>query len=386
MKNITAALIFPETEPSVPGMAKLLVFFDALSYYLPTESDGSNNRGNKFLTNLCTAYAPAPLGEDLSRFCRLLREMETGRPDEIVRLFSAASAPIASGQVRDQDEISAGSVYSALQKDTETKTGILNKERLWQARLILKLAEMLIKKEAEVKLGLEQAATVEQKILSSLKGSGEMETGTLADLNNHGKPQYPEAARILPEEGFLEASDLLIPLRVKAWAELYLADSLYPNPLILVTTIPESGALLLDGYENIWGRDAKKLFSLSIPAVSPSGMKDTWDQYLESRNTFRVAAKENMQCFAQFLQEKASMAGSAPTCHEDTMLAENVSAWEKKVKMHFPDTEADFKKLDFYCLPNISFTEMFQRLFLLEGPVPGNKAQHSTALVAILNL
>jgi hypothetical protein len=382
---MTSSLIFPETEPSIPDIAKLLIFFDALSYYLPTESERKNTRDNKFFAKFCTAYAPAPLGDDLSRFSRLLHEMESSRADELSRLFSAANAPIATGQIQDQDETSAGSVYSALQTDTEPKTSILYKERLWQARLILKLAEMLDKKEAEVRVGLAQISSVEQKVFAYLAGSGEAETDALTGLYGHDKLQYPKSDGILPNEFSLETSGLLIPLRLKAWAELYLADTSCPPPLILVTANQESSAILLDGYENIWRRDVKKLFSLSIPAFNPTNIEGSWDQYLSSRNIFREAVQENMEHFAGFLQKTASINRPAPDNQDDARLAENVSAWEAEVKGHFPDTETDFKKLVFYCFPNISFAELFQRLFRLEGPVSANKSKHPTALLAILN-
>jgi hypothetical protein len=385
MEHMTSALIFPETEPSVPGMAKLLLFFDALSYYLPTESDGTGSRANNFFTNLCTAYAPAPLGSDLSRFSRLLREMETSRTDELARLFSAANTAFATGQVRDQDETSAGNLYSALQKDTGMQINNLNKERLWQARLILKLAEMLDKKEAEVRLGLAQVSAVEQKVFASLEGSGDAEMDALTELYGHNKAQQPGTDEILPAQYSLETSGLLIPLRVKAWAELYLADPSSSYPLMLVTANPESGAILLDGYENVWRRDADKLFSLSIPAVNPADMGNAGDQYLSARNAFREAARENIKYFAGFLQETAFVAGSAPLAREDSGLAENVSAWEAKVTGHFPGTETGFKKLAFYCFPNISCAELFQRLFHLEAPVPANKPNPPAALLAILS-
>jgi len=386
MEHVTSALSFPETEPSIHGMAKFLIFFDALSYYLPTESDRANNRDNSFFTNLCTGYAPAPLGEDLARFNRLLREMETSRPGEFSRLFSAAKAPVATGPARDQDENSASSVLSAMQMDADTKTSIQYKERLWQARLVLKLAEMLDRREAEVRQGLAQVSSDEHKVFASLEGLGEAQTDDLAELSSPGKLQHPKGDDILPDEPSLGTSGLLIPLRLKAWAELYLADSSGQLPVVLATANPESGLTLLDGYENTWRRDPRKLFSLSIPALQLAGIEGAWDQYLTSRNTFREAAQENLEYFARFLQETAGLAGSATANQEEiSMLAENISTWEEKVKVHFPGRKTDLQKLDLYCFPGISLAELFHKLFHLEGPVPANKQEHPTGLLAILN-
>jgi hypothetical protein len=67
------------------------------------------------------------------------------------------------------------------------------------------------------------------------------------------------------------------------------------------------------------------------------------------------------------------------------MLAENISAWEKKVTIHFPGPETGFRKLDFYSFPGTSTVELLQRLFRLEGPVPAHKREHPTGVLAILN-
>jgi hypothetical protein len=386
MKKVTSALIFPETEPSIHGVAKLLIFFTALSYYLPTETDGAINRSSIFFTNLCAGYAPAPLGDDLSRFKRLLREMETSRPDELSRLFSTAKAPMAAGHARDQDETSAAGVYSALSKDAEIKTSTRYKERLWQARLILKLAEMLDRREMEVRQGLAQVSSVEQQVFASLTGFGETEMADLTELNGLDKLQRQKSKDNLPHESSLETSGMLISLRLKAWAELYLADSSDLHTLILASANAESGAILLDSYENTWRRDPKILFSLSIPAVNPADIEGAWDQYLASRNAFRATVHENIEYFARFLQETATSAELPPHNREEiSLLTKNVSAWEEKVQVHFPDPETRFKKLVFYCFPGISFAELFQRLYHVDGPIPANnKQQRPTALLAIL--
>ena len=386
MELTPSALIFPETEPSVPAAAKLLLFFAALSYYLPTEADGPKDRNSGFFTDLCTGYAPAPLGHDLSRFNRLLREMETSRPDEFSRLFSAARTPGGSGLARDRDETSAGSVYSALHMDVGAKAAILNKERLWQARLILKLAELLNRREAEVRQGLAQISSVEQKLFAALGGLGEAETDDPAELSGPDKLLHPKAAEILAPESWPATSGLLIPLRLKAWAELYLADPSDPHPLILVTANPESGSSLLDGYENTWRRDPQKLFSLAIPAFHLTAAAESAEQYLASRNTFRRAARDTLEYFAGLLRETAASTRPATDNQEEAaILAENISAWEEKANIHFPGPGKESRKLDFYCFPAVSCAELLQRLFHLDGPAPAkNKQQHRTGILAVL--
>lgn len=386
MEYSTSALIFPETVPSRHGVAELLLFFETLSYYLPTEADGIKSRDKDLFTTLCTGHAPAPLGDDLSRFNRLLREMETSRPDEFARLFSAATLSMSAGQARDQDETSAAGVFSALRKDAAIQTSIRYKERLWQARLILKLAEMLDRREEEVRQGLAEVAAVEQKIFASLEGLAEAATTAPAESSCRDRLQHPKPAYLRTDEPSLATSGLLLPLRLKAWAELYLANSPDLHPPVLVTANPECGSSLLDGYENSWRQEAEKLFSLSIPAVTPTGMERSWESCLASRNRFRAAVEANLEYFVERLRKTAAFPGSAPENPEEaSMLSKNLAAWEQQVGLHFPGPETGCKKLDFYCFPGIAFAELFQRLFHLQGAMTANKQHHRTALLAILN-
>ena len=383
MKKVSA-LIFPETEPSIQTIAKLLIFFDSLSYYLPTEWDPANSKNKSFLTNLCSPYVPAPLTEEeLFRFNRLLREMETSRPGELSRLFSTVTAPLATGQVRDLDETSASRVYSALQKGAETIASIRYKERLWQARLILKLAEMLDRREAEVRQGLAQISCVEQKVFAALEGRNEPESDD--PVVNPDKPKQPIEDDILPAEPSIGTSGLLTTLRLKAWAELFMADSSEQQPLILVAVNPECGLTLLDGYENIRHQAPVKLFSLVIPSLHFACNKEAEATYQADRQTFRNAVHENMEYLARYLQETADSAESKANSREKlSELAKNLSSWEKNVKHYLPASEKSIRKLDFYCFPSISFAELFQHIFHLKVPVPEKKMKQPAGILAIL--
>ena len=205
-------------------------------------------------------------------------------------------------------------------------------------------------------------------------------------MSGPDESQHPKRDNILPDETTQASTVPLIPLRLKAWAELYLEDTSGQRPLVLATANSESGSILLDGYENGWRQEPEKLFSLPIPDVSLPDREGTWDQYLTSRNTFRQAVQENLGYLAQYLQKTGSIAESAlynPEKH--SMLEENISNWEEKIKAHFPDRNTGFTKLDFFCFPGIPFSELFQRLFHLEESVPANNREHPTAILAILN-
>jgi hypothetical protein len=377
-----SALIYPETVPFLNFLAKLLIFFDSLSYYEPTESARTDNEESLFLANLCFPYVPAPLtADELFRFNRLLREMNTSRHDELSRLFSAAAAPLATGLARDPDETSSARVYSSLQQDAETKATIRYNERLWQARLVLKLAEILDKREAEVREGLTRVSFVEQKLYAALEGDNEPGSTELADIKGLDKLKH-QLTEDIPSTG---PSSLLITLRLKAWAELYLADISEQPPMILVTANQDYGAVILDGYENIRRRAPEKLFTLPLPVFHFTNKEDEEAKYLTDRKTFRKTTHETIEFLSNYLHETAGSSDSSKSGREKpALLIENLSRWEENLKHCFPASGNLYRQLDFYCFPGSSHTELFQRIFRLEAPVQKNRLNYPTGILAVL--
>ena len=387
MEPLSSALIFPETEPSIHDIGKLLFFFNSLSYYLPTESDAEDLIDQNLFENLCAGYVPAPLHEDLSRFNHLLGEMENSRSGDLARLFSSAKSPIATGQIRDKDEASSSSILSALQEDNGEKAHIQLKERLWQARLILKLAELLKRRESEVRQGLAKVSSDEQKNFASLEGSNGTEPGDSAQFSALEKPLYLKGKIEYPEDYSAAGSAMLVPLRIKAWAELFLADSSPNRPFVLVTTSRDNGSTILDRYENTWRKTPQKLFSLSIPMFPGlDSSESAKEQYIASRNKLRLAAKENLKYFENFLRETAVLHVSSSDRQEDISIdAEHIAAWEETVKIEFPNPATGYQKLDFYCFPGIPSRTLLQRLFHLEPTPSVNEQGYTTGILAILH-
>jgi hypothetical protein len=384
MGPIPSALLFPETEPSAYTIASLLFFFKSISFYLPTESDTAGKNLVNLFENLCKAYVPAPLHEDLARFNRLLREMETSRSDDLTRLFSVARAPFTTGQIRDKDEISSDSVFSALQSKTEMKISAADKERLWLARLILKLAEILDRRETEVRQGLARVALSEQRVFASLEGISNMDTEDLAELPEIDKLKLVPGTK----SGFAEltrgASSLLTPLRVKAWAELFLADTTLHLPPVIVAANSECGSSLLDDCEITWGWSPGKLFTLTLPTFPGlAAEKSAKNDYMKCRNKLQAAAMVQLEYFEAFFNESAAHAQPLPGKHI-ALLADSANSWNKTVKSGLPAITRELKTLDFYRLPGIPLTSLFQKLYHL-GPVHGAvRKDHPSTILAIL--
>jgi hypothetical protein len=384
MEQISSALLFPETEPLVCNIASLLFFFNSISFYLPTESNTAASTPGDLFGNLCRPYVPAPLHEDLARFNRLLHEMETSRSDDLARLFSAAKTTMITGQTGDKDEASSGMVFSALRSKTAMKLSAVHKERLWQARLILKLAELLDRREIEIIQGLARVALSEQRVFASLEGISDIDADDLFELPGCDRLKEASGTKSGSVKPPMGVSPLLAPLRVKAWAELFLSDTTPQRPPVLVAANTDCGSILLDGYEETWHRRPQKLFTLSLPTFyGIETDKSAKNEYMKSRNKLRAAAMVQLEYFENFFREAAATLKPPPET-KIAILAEHAEAWNKTVANGLPVAVTELKTLDMYCLPGISLTSMFQKLFHLAPDIPATHQDHPTSVLAML--
>ena len=134
-------LYFPALRPAPAFSSALTDLVDRLFCYTKVE-DCEPVPG-------CEVRAVAPLGPDRERFLSLLKEM-TGREAEYFKGQLAA----AFGAGRDRDEASGWNLAAALKRDNSVKEPPPGKksgyERLWQARLVLELAERVSAAEMEI--------------------------------------------------------------------------------------------------------------------------------------------------------------------------------------------------------------------------------------------
>lgn len=174
----------------------------------------------------------APLGSDSSRFSSLLREM-TGRDAAVIRGQMLA---LASRSGRDRDEATVGSLTGALHRVGGDQENLEKSrvERIWQARLFLKLAEAVTAAESEVGLALDAVANRQAEMMQALQGGDD-------DAADELLPPPSPQPRPVPRKSFR------IREQLAAWAVFYLLD---PGPeLLLLTDDPEAADLLADEVE-----------------------------------------------------------------------------------------------------------------------------------------
>lgn len=163
MTSLTA-LFFPETSPEPEQLPQLLFFFDTIHHYQASEEPAAAPDPWR---HLCPGYPPLPFHEELPRFTQLIRELK-GNEGEF---YSGQLTAMASRFSDRPDETNVRSLISSLSGPGEPVAAQEDKrkqrekrEELWQARLLLKLAEILRQEERELAQEMAAVAAREQEL------------------------------------------------------------------------------------------------------------------------------------------------------------------------------------------------------------------------------
>lgn len=223
-------LYFPGLRPDEVWAGALLPLIESLVVYGVVEDEPED------IAAPWDLKVVAPLGADRSRFLALLREM-TGREAES---FRAQILAMSSRPGRDRDEATVGNLAGVLHRLGEGGAAVEREkarvERLWQARLFLRLVEVVSASELEVEQGLAVVASRQAEMLKALQGD-DAEDGT-----DESSPAE-SLRRPVPRKSFRSRD------RLAAWAVFYLLDS-GPESLLL-TDDPEAVALIHEEVERL---------------------------------------------------------------------------------------------------------------------------------------
>ncbi len=270
--NTLETLYFPDTVITTDGRL-LFLFFDRVHILQPVEDHEADRQAQDLSDSFmdqrfCQVHTPAPLGADRSRFLHLVRDIEKRTDDYAAQLSSLAIASLSAPA--DDKEESRYSLISSLfdtlpddsaagKKETERQAG------LWQARLVLAIAEILDHADEEVADALTSLNRSQADLFDRLLGKDDEfdEQNPFTDLS-----QVPEKV-ISPRAG-------LNRHRFKAWLTLFGAAEL-PAWWLWTTSRPEVADSILEMYETRCGKAAIPLLRLELPAAAGIKLQDHGD-------------------------------------------------------------------------------------------------------------
>jgi len=294
------ALYFPRTSPSTRQLTQELVFFDKIFHYLAAEAEESTT--DETTAGLCEGYPPVPFHGDLDRFRQLIRELKGNEAE----FYSGHLSTIAAGNEKNRDEQSVKSLIQSIggKSTAEPQKQSDNREDLWRARLLLKLAEILYQEEQDLQKELAAISMKEQELFEALKGEPEIPF-TPTPFQQTASP-LPMKPKIL----------------VKAWAKLFLADKQQDNYSILVSDQSDAADLLFDANETLTQKRPVRLFRIPLPASEEMEL----DAYSHARTAFREEAKDTLAGFRSLLADTAAQGTTPDTLKNFSTLA---AEWTK---------------------------------------------------------
>lgn len=349
-------LFSPETNPHPDELLPFRLLCDALSFYtLPggnTAQPGQEEPG--------TGYTPVQLSsEEQSRFDSLARELNGHEAEFHGGLLASLSAGYG-----DRDEASAGSLASSLRSGPKTAQPQKAEEAiLWQAMLLLKLAEMFREEEREIAKGFLAISDKEAELFAAIRGEETEE--------EEGDEEEEQALRELAAAKGPGGPTININRLARAWGRLYIRDAKATEFPLLVTTQAELHGLLAEGYETLTGKLPKQLVSLSLPNQE----ENTKDAALLEK--FKPATEPAREHFNRLLLE---IAASGALSAE--LLAELQGAGNdlNRAALPFLKGSPTEKSLHFYAYEGTALTDLFASLC----GEPRNATTTITGLLAVL--
>ena len=292
------AYIFPDTQPKDDMLFPLVQLFRQIVHLAPVENDlpaPLPPLAKELLTQgLLCFHCPVPLGNDRERFLSLVKELRQ-RPADYANLtltsFGAAQAAESKNAI----------ISAVRRQNSGAAAGQTEQDRaaaLWQARLVLKLGELVEQEEEEIRQSLRRVALREQGLLEALRD--EHSTAASFDVV---RPAAGRRSR----------------LRLKAWRKLLAANS---GPLLsnlFITSDQEALAAIIEE----GGGESQQTLTLSLPT------RPTGDAFAASQQKFHQAAAEIINGLsASFKQEE----------------------WEILLEQHYPAAEHGRCRLSLHLL------------------------------------
>jgi hypothetical protein len=337
-------LYFPDTILAAACQSPLFFLFGTVHYLQPVETDAPQDgkQSDTFMDHaFCQAHTPAPLGPDRDRFLRLVADIRLRKDDYAAQLSSLAIASLSAA--RNGEENSQTAILSTLTggvPDQESQKLAARRAELWQARLVLAMAEILDREEEEITLALNLLDKSKADLFNRLLGKEEgfEEDAAFTDL------------ALLQERVNLPRPEMM-NTRLKAWLSLYRAGA--PSGLVWTTSRREAADIIFEMHEKKTGRAAILLWEVELPAASD--FEPTADEILR----FRMAAEPLTTRIAETFN---GLVLEEPPEDVPAGLLQEKEAWNQEwaslLETHFPKERSGRTPCRFYLLPGISLPEL----------------------------
>jgi hypothetical protein len=346
-------IFFPDTDIFNEKRYPLLLFFTPL-YFLrlaePKAGDNStvNDESDLFLQNgLCQAHTPAPLGENLQGFLRLTDDIRRRKEHYVAKLKTMTPvSKAASTDTRTADQ-HHGIITSLLQEYGITYGNTKADLELWQARLVLAIAEMLNADEDALREQLtEQLALYTEEEIAAFRflqqAQGTQEEDLIDNLDNiEAQLQKPRPSDTVK--------------RFEAWLRL-LKNQPLPPVKVWVASTRDSAEQIFNRYEAISGASAMPVLKLALPAyidASPKYVVQQIEEFQQATTAIHQGLTADFERIVRTVPYRRDAHASLLPYGTDW-----ADQWEGMLDGYFPAARTGRMAVTFYLLPEQPLAQM----------------------------
>ncbi len=346
------SLYFPETVLPHHLRNTLLLLPDSLHFLQPVEGDDSTSADLFMEKGICQAHTPSPLGKDRDRFVGLLNDIQEQKSSNAEQFSQLTLAHLSEEMQR--GEKSHRSIMANLREEKIVEDKAADDKRqaeeLWKTRLVLALAEILDKEEAELAENFSNIDSNELDLFQALKGELDAETESEDD------DPFAELTRIRSK--LSQQRPGTIKRRFQAWKSFYASGKSTEDFWLWTTNNEEAGEMLISDYETISARVSVPLLRLNIPEQMPMRDKDALESILHFREEstgIRQQITEKLQNIVK--QSHLDLVDPVALLPDAGILARD---WNDQIEYYFPESKFGSKVLDLQFLANFSLDQLLR--------------------------
>jgi hypothetical protein len=345
--NSLNTLFFPGTEIYSIRQYPIFLLFQKLHLIKPVEDDlvGSGNEfSDSFIkSGFCQVHTPCPLGEHRNRFLHLIEDIRNRKDDYTAQLSALVLAANSgrSGRSAIDEDSERGIIASLLTPDDQKAKSLLaDKEgKLWQARLVLAIGEILDLEEEEIAAKLAILEDDQAGLFRALHGEIEEleEDNPFAELNQL-------------ENNIVAANTGNIKKRFNGWKTLFLESDM-PEFEVFFTTSQDAADLLLELYEQKTNQPALPAATLDLPGLIGWNSEEASQAAVKFHEDNRDLLSRIYACLADLAQQDA-----LPN-HEmqiDNAFAAMTEEWNAQLESVFPVNKLGRVPVKCYLFPGFA--------------------------------
>ncbi|PIE72178.1 MAG: hypothetical protein CSA20_09105 [Deltaproteobacteria bacterium] len=355
------SLFFPATGFHSARQYPIFLLFPQIHLLRPSEisqvKGGENPTDILIRAGLCQAEIPCPLHEKLSVFQRLIEDIQERGDDYAAQLGTLILSGLSAEDTSAEPATHRTIIHQLLRADREKEkiTEQKREARLWQARLILCLAEFLDREQEEIESGIASVAKESQDLFATLRGELDDITieQTLAENSQ-------EAGATIRHAGNIQ-------LRLTAWRRLY-EQSSQKTDRCLLTTSKDAADILVENYSKTAktkGTEPYRIKGFTLP-------RDIGKDVEQAITRIQDFSEKNAQIQQEFqkqllhLQREPDLHGALSGLRDD---------WNQQIEQTFPRRQHGRTAVTIFVFPEYPISSLL-------GPVD-SQSRHNGILVLV---